>query len=63
MDKFYENLKEESIPKCVNCDSVNLKYDLLEHIKHISINLLTTGTNASHGMRRFQSCLDCGYQN
>ncbi len=65
VDTFYENLKEESIPKCANCDSVNLKYDLVEHLKHISINLLVslTSANASHGVRKFKKCLDCGYRN
>jgi hypothetical protein len=65
VDTFYKNLKEESIPKCANCDSKNLKHDVLEHSKHILINVLTsmTGTNASHGTRRFKRCLDCGYQN
>jgi len=64
VDKFYENLKEESIVKCANCDSENLQYDVWEHAKHIVINLLTfmTGTNASHGTRRFKRCLDCGYK-
>ena len=65
VNKFYENLKEESIMKCANCNSINLKYDMGEHFKHILINLLTvmTGTNASHGTRNFKKCLDCGYKN
>ena len=65
VNQFYENLKEESIPKCANCDSKNLQHDKVEHFKHIVINILTscTGTNASHGTRRFKKCLDCGYQN
>ena len=65
VNKFYENLKEESIIKCANCNSINLKYDMGEHLKHILINLLTvvTGTNASHGTRNFKKCLDCGYKN
>jgi len=65
VNKFYENLKEESIIKCANCNSTNLKYDMREHFKHILINLLTvmTGTNASHGTRNFKKCLDCGYKN
>ncbi len=65
VNAFYENLKKESIPKCSNCDSINLKYDIREHIKHIFMNLLTffTGTNASHGTRSFKKCLDCGYEN
>ena len=65
VDKFYDNLKEESIVKCANCDSTNLQHDVWEHTKHIVINVLTfmTGTNASHGTRRFKRCLDCGYKN
>ena len=65
VDKFYENLKEESIPKCANCDSTNLQHDTLEHFKHIVINILAfiSGTNASHGTRKFKRCLDCGYKN
>jgi len=65
VNKFYENLKEESIIKCANCNSINLKYDMGEHLKHILINLLTfmTGTNASHGTRNFKQCLDCKYKN
>jgi hypothetical protein len=65
VDKFYDNLKEESIVKCANCDSTNLRHDVLEHTKHILINILTfmTGTNESPGTRRFMKCLDCGYQN
>ena len=64
VNTFYENLKKESIPKCANCDSKNLQHDVLEHTKHILITILTfmTGTNASHGTRRFKRCLDCGYQ-
>ena len=65
VNQFYENLKEESTVKCANCDSTKLEHDVWEHTKHIVINILTfiTGTNASHGTRRFMKCLDCGYKN
>ncbi len=62
IDKFYENLKEESILKCSNCGSTKLKHDYIEHIKYGVINLISAfaGANASHGVLYYKQCLDCG---
>jgi len=64
VDKFYENLKEESTLKCSNCNSTNLKHDYVEHFKYGFINLISAfaGANASHGTRHYKRCLDCGYR-
>jgi len=63
-NEFFENLKEESTLKCSNCDSTNLKHDYFEHIKYGFINLISalSGVNASHGVRHYKRCLDCGYR-
>ena len=65
VDKFYKNLKKESILKCSNCGSTNLKHDYIEHIKYGFINLISAfaGANTSHGVRYYKRCLDCGYKN
>jgi len=63
-DEFFDNLKEETILKCANCDSINLKHDYVEHFKYGFINLVSAfgGANASHGTRHYKRCLDCGYR-
>jgi hypothetical protein len=62
VEEFFENLKEESLPKCHNCGSTNLKHDYAEQVKHGLINLFSSlgGANASHGVRQYKRCLDCG---
>ena len=62
--EFFENLKEENTLKCANCGSTNLKHDYVEHFKYGLINLISAfgGANASHGVRHYKQCLDCGYR-
>jgi hypothetical protein len=62
VDAFFENLKEESTHKCSECGSTNLKRDYMEQFKHAIINLFSAlgGANASHGVRQYRRCLDCG---
>ena len=62
VEAFFENLKKESQPKCYECGSTNLKHDYVEQIKYSLINLFSAigGANASHGIRHFKHCLDCG---
>jgi len=62
IEAFFENLKEESQPKCSECGSTNLKHNYLEQFKYFFINLITAmgGVNASHGVRHYKQCLDCG---
>ena len=62
VEAFFENLKEESKPKCHECGSTNLKHDYVEQVKYAFINLFSAigGVNASHGVRYYKECLDCG---
>ena len=64
VEAFFENLKEESQPKCHECGSTNLKHDYAEQFKYGLINLFSAlgGANASHGVRHYKQCLDCGYR-
>jgi len=64
VEEFFENLKEESQAKCHECGSTNLKHDYAEQFKYGLINLFSAlgGANASHGVRHYKSCLDCGYR-
>jgi len=65
VEAFFENLKEESQPKCHKCGSTNLKQDYKERLKYSFINLFSVivgGVNASHGVRYYKRCLDCGYR-
>ena len=65
VEEYFKNLEKESKPKCSNCDSTNLKHDYVEHFKYGFINFFSAlvGANASHGVRYYERCLDCGYQN
>ena len=62
VEDFFNNLKEESLPKCHNCGSTNLKHNYTEQLKHGLINFFSAmgGVNASHGVRYYKRCLDCG---
>ena len=62
VESFFANLKEESTPKCSECGSTNLKHDYLEQFKYFTINFFSAmvGANASHGVRHYKRCLDCG---
>jgi len=64
VDSFFDNLKEESLLKCPNCDSTNLKHNYIRHIKYGIINLVLflIGSDGSKGIRKYKECLDCGYE-
>ena len=65
LESFFENLKDEIQIKCSNCGSSNLTHDYFEHLKYGLINLFSAlgGANASHGVRYYKKCLECGYKN